>query len=119
MLGDTVIRQPIRRGVYRAAPASSRRQQRGQFGRHAQHWVVVAVELGPFGAEPLGGASLMSLARVRSPATPDHARPPLLRSERIELDRLEFWDQPHTPPTGNSSKASARLKNVGHSRSEP
>src|SRR5262249_18488665 len=48
-----------------------------------------AVELGPFGAEPLGGASLVSLARVRSPATPDHARPPLLRPERIELDRLE------------------------------
>src|SRR5689334_16352141 len=89
MFGDAVIRRLIRRGVYRAAPASSRRQQRGQFGRHAQHWVVAAVELGPFGAEPLGGASLVSLARVRSPATPDHARPPLLRPERIELDRLE------------------------------
>src|SRR5690348_5214071 len=84
MFGDTVIRQLIRRGVYRAAPASSRRQQQGQFGRHAQHWVVAAVELGPFGAEPLGGASLVSLARVRSPATPDHARPPLLRPDRIE-----------------------------------
>src|SRR5436190_24169141 len=77
MFGDTVIRQLIRRGVYRAAPASSRRQQRGQFGRHAQHWVVAAVELGPFGAEPLGGASLVSLARVRRRATPDDARQPL------------------------------------------
>src|SRR5215218_8028569 len=61
----------------------------GQFGRHAQHRIVAGVKLGPCGAEPLGGTALVCLARIRSPAAPDHARVPLLRPERIELDRLE------------------------------
>src|SRR6202521_2977533 len=50
---------------------------------------MASVELAPFGAEPLGRASLVCLAWVRRPAAPDHARLPLLRPERIELDRLE------------------------------
>src|SRR5260221_9054116 len=72
-----------------ATNASLPRQEGGQFGRHAEHRVVASIKLGPFGAEPVGGAALMCLAGVLRLAAPDHARLPLLRPERIEFDRLE------------------------------
>src|SRR5437773_3616500 len=69
-------------------PASARQQQPGQFVGHAQHRVMPGIELGPFGAEPVGGAALMGFARVLRLAAPDDARLPFLRPERIELDRV-------------------------------
>src|SRR5437764_12259303 len=49
---------------------------------------MAGVELVPAGAELVGGAALMRLARVLRALAPDHIGLPGLRPERIELHRL-------------------------------
>src|SRR5437660_11270994 len=49
---------------------------------------MAGVELVPAGAEPVGGAALMRLARVLGTAAPDDVGLPFLRPEIVELDPL-------------------------------
>ena len=49
---------------------------------------MAGVELEPFRLEALGGATLMSLARIYGAAAPDHRRRPWLCPEALQTHRV-------------------------------
>src|SRR5207249_439071 len=69
-------------------------QKPGELLGLAQHRIVAGVQLVPGALQPLGGAPLVRLGRVRGAATADHGRRPTLVPEVAELHRrLERGDR--------------------------